>query len=108
KPHSFDQASLSETIRQAKLGDSAAFEKIYRLQCWARVRPLSSDGARLDRGRRFNPRSVYAGISQAEDVSRRLSIFYVVAQADVQHRAHAPAQEVATDRLDRRDCRPSR
>ena len=31
KPHSFDQASLSETIRQAKLGDSAAFEKIYRL-----------------------------------------------------------------------------
>jgi len=31
KPHSFDQASLSETIRQAKLGDSAAFEKISRL-----------------------------------------------------------------------------
>ncbi len=31
KPHGFDQASLSETIRQAKLGDSAAFEKIYRL-----------------------------------------------------------------------------
>lgn len=31
KPHTFDQASLSETIRQAQLGDSAAFEKIYRL-----------------------------------------------------------------------------
>jgi RNA polymerase sigma-70 factor (ECF subfamily) len=31
KPHAFDQASLSETIRQAQLGDSAAFEKIYRL-----------------------------------------------------------------------------
>src|SRR5207249_4274168 len=26
KPHSFDQASLSETIRQAKLGDSPAFD----------------------------------------------------------------------------------
>lgn len=31
KPHTFDHASLSETIRQAQLGDSAAFEKIYRL-----------------------------------------------------------------------------
>jgi RNA polymerase sigma-70 factor, ECF subfamily len=30
-PHTLDQASLSETIRQAQLGDSAAFEKIYRL-----------------------------------------------------------------------------
>ena len=29
KPYTFEQASLSETIRQAQLGDSAAFEKIY-------------------------------------------------------------------------------
>jgi RNA polymerase sigma-70 factor (ECF subfamily) len=39
KPHTFDQASLSETIRQAQLGDSAAFEKIYRLHA-ARVYAL--------------------------------------------------------------------
>lgn len=39
KPHTFDQASLSETIRQAQLGDSAAFEKIYRLRA-ARVYAL--------------------------------------------------------------------
>lgn len=31
KPHSFDHASLNEIIRLAQLGDSAAFEKIYRL-----------------------------------------------------------------------------
>lgn len=31
KTHTFDQASLRETIRQAQLGDSSAFEKIYRL-----------------------------------------------------------------------------
>lgn len=33
KPGSFDHSTLTETIRRAQLGDSAAFEAIYKLYC---------------------------------------------------------------------------